>query len=99
MSYYKSTLDVPIYAMPVEVDLFSLPSASVKGAPKTSMLALLHNIVAQEGVTGLYRGISPNLLKVIPAVTVSYVVYEYTRILLGVDIEGRRVGKEKETLK
>lgn len=73
--------------------------ASVKGAPKTSMLALLHNIVAQEGVTGLYRGISPNLLKVIPAVTVSYVVYEYTRILLGVDIEGRRVGKEKETLK
>ncbi|XP_055014612.1 calcium-binding mitochondrial carrier protein SCaMC-1 isoform X2 [Boleophthalmus pectinirostris] len=61
---------------------------SLKGAPKVSMLALLRNIVIQEGVTGLYRGISPNLLKVIPAVTVSYVVYEYTRILLGVDIEG-----------
>lgn len=61
---------------------------SVKGAPKPSMLALIHNIVTQEGVAGLYRGISPNLLKVIPAVSVSYVVYEYTRILLGVDIEG-----------
>ncbi|XP_055081737.1 calcium-binding mitochondrial carrier protein SCaMC-1 isoform X2 [Periophthalmus magnuspinnatus] len=61
---------------------------SLKGAPKVSMLTLLRNIVTQEGVTGLYRGISPNLLKVIPAVTVSYVVYEYTRILLGVDIEG-----------
>ncbi|KAK7930213.1 hypothetical protein WMY93_006608 [Mugilogobius chulae] len=60
----------------------------LKGSPKVSMLALLRNIVKQEGVTGLYRGISPNLLKVIPAVTVSYVVYEYTRILLGVDIEG-----------
>lgn len=70
--------------------------ASIKGGPKVSMLALLRNIVAQEGVTGLYRGISPNLLKVIPAVTVSYVVYEYTRILLGVDIEGRRVGKTKQ---
>ncbi|XP_036952816.1 calcium-binding mitochondrial carrier protein SCaMC-3-like isoform X1 [Acanthopagrus latus] len=69
---------------------------SVKGAPKPSMLALLHNIVTQEGVAGLYRGISPNLLKVIPAVSVSYVVYEYTRILLGVDIEGRRGGKGKE---
>ncbi|KAM9363362.1 mitochondrial adenyl nucleotide antiporter SLC25A24 [Symphorus nematophorus] len=61
---------------------------SVKGAPKPSMLALLHNIVTQEGVAGLYRGISPNLLKVIPAVSVSYVVYEYTRIAMGVDIEG-----------
>lgn len=69
---------------------------SIKGAPKVSMLTLLQNIVAQEGVTGLYRGISPNLLKVIPAVTVSYVVYEYTRILLGVDIEGRKGGKNKQ---
>ncbi|XP_037621165.1 calcium-binding mitochondrial carrier protein SCaMC-1-B-like isoform X1 [Sebastes umbrosus] len=69
--------------------------ALVKGAPKPSMLALLHNIVTQEGVAGLYRGISPNLLKVIPAVSVSYVVYEYTRIVLGVDIEGRRGGKGK----
>ncbi|KAG7485134.1 calcium-binding mitochondrial carrier SCaMC-1-like isoform X1 [Solea senegalensis] len=59
-----------------------------KGTPKPSMLALLRNIVTQEGVAGLYRGISPNLLKVIPAVSVSYVVYEYTRIVLGVDIEG-----------
>ncbi|XP_018520336.1 calcium-binding mitochondrial carrier protein SCaMC-1 isoform X3 [Lates calcarifer] len=66
-----------------------------KGAPKPSMLALLHNILTKEGVAGLYRGISPNLLKVIPAVSVSYVVYEYTRIVLGVDIEGRRAGKGK----
>uniref|UniRef100_A0A3Q3EKT6 Calcium-binding mitochondrial carrier protein SCaMC-1-like n=1 Tax=Labrus bergylta TaxID=56723 RepID=A0A3Q3EKT6_9LABR len=64
--------------------------ASVKGAPKPSMLALIQNIVTKEGVAGLYRGISPNLLKVIPAVSVSYVVYEYTRIILGVDIEGSR---------
>ncbi|XP_074519355.1 mitochondrial adenyl nucleotide antiporter SLC25A24 isoform X2 [Halichoeres trimaculatus] len=62
--------------------------ATVKGAPKPSMLALVHNIISKEGVAGLYRGISPNLLKVIPAVSVSYVVYEYTRITLGVDIEG-----------
>lgn len=69
--------------------------ASVKGAPKVSMLTLLQTILSQEGITGLYRGISPNMLKVIPAVSVSYVVYEYTRIFLGVDIEGRRVGKGK----
>uniref|UniRef100_A0A3Q1K6S3 EF-hand domain-containing protein n=1 Tax=Anabas testudineus TaxID=64144 RepID=A0A3Q1K6S3_ANATE len=62
--------------------------ATEKGAPKPSMLKLFHSIVTQEGVAGLYRGISPNLLKVIPAVSMSYVVYEYTRIVLGVDIEG-----------
>ncbi|XP_028305863.1 calcium-binding mitochondrial carrier protein SCaMC-3-like isoform X2 [Gouania willdenowi] len=62
--------------------------ASIKGTPKLSMLALFRNILIQEGVSGLYRGISPNLLKVIPAVSVSYVVYEYTRIMLGVEIEG-----------
>ncbi|XP_013887954.1 calcium-binding mitochondrial carrier protein SCaMC-1 isoform X2 [Austrofundulus limnaeus] len=62
--------------------------ASVKGAPKLSMLSLLHNIVTQEGIAGLYRGISPNLLKIVPAVSVSYVVYEYMRLMLGVDIEG-----------
>uniref|UniRef100_A0A7N8YFG8 Solute carrier family 25 member 23a n=1 Tax=Mastacembelus armatus TaxID=205130 RepID=A0A7N8YFG8_9TELE len=69
--------------------------ASERGGPKSSMLALFHNIVTQEGVAGLYRGISPNLLKVIPAVCMSYVVYEYTSIFLGVDIEGRRRGKGK----
>lgn len=75
--------------------LFSLPLATEKEAPKPSMLTLLRNILTQEGVPGLYRGISPNLLKVIPAVSMSYVVYEYTRIVLGVDIEGRKGGKGK----
>ncbi|XP_023815438.1 calcium-binding mitochondrial carrier protein SCaMC-3-like isoform X1 [Oryzias latipes] len=67
--------------------------ASVKGAPRLSMLSLLRNIITQEGVAGLYRGVSPNLLKVVPAVSVSYVVYEYMRMMLGVDIDGRRLRK------
>uniref|UniRef100_A0A673GKG1 Calcium-binding mitochondrial carrier protein SCaMC-3-like n=1 Tax=Sinocyclocheilus rhinocerous TaxID=307959 RepID=A0A673GKG1_9TELE len=58
--------------------------ASVKGAPQLSMLTLFRNIVAQEGVVGLYRGIAPNFLKVIPAVSISYVVYEHMRKVLGV---------------
>uniref|UniRef100_A0A673HE05 Solute carrier family 25 member 23a n=1 Tax=Sinocyclocheilus rhinocerous TaxID=307959 RepID=A0A673HE05_9TELE len=58
--------------------------ASVKGAPQLSMLTLFRSIVAQEGVVGLYRGIAPNFLKVIPAVSISYVVYEHMRKVLGV---------------
>uniref|UniRef100_A0A673NL97 Calcium-binding mitochondrial carrier protein SCaMC-3-like n=1 Tax=Sinocyclocheilus rhinocerous TaxID=307959 RepID=A0A673NL97_9TELE len=35
-------------------------------------------------VPGLYRGIAPNFLKVIPAVSISYVVYEHMKKALGV---------------
>lgn len=63
----------------------SPPPASVKGGPQLSMLGLFQNIVTQEGVAGLYRGIAPNFLKVIPAVSISYVVYEHMRKVLGVE--------------
>ncbi|CAL8358345.1 unnamed protein product [Boreogadus saida] len=57
--------------------------AAEGGGPRPSMTALFHGILAQEGVAGLYRGLSPNLLKVIPAVSISYVVYEYMRKVPG----------------
>ncbi|XP_065646590.1 mitochondrial adenyl nucleotide antiporter SLC25A24 isoform X3 [Hydra vulgaris] len=40
-------------------------------------------IISENGVAGLYRGIFPNFLKVAPAVSVSYVVYELTKRALG----------------
>lgn len=36
-------------------------------------------IVAQEGVKGLYKGISPNLLKVAPSMASSWLSFEMTR--------------------
>ncbi|KAF9882939.1 hypothetical protein FE257_004874 [Aspergillus nanangensis] len=36
-----------------------------------------------EGVRGLYKGLTPNLLKVAPAVSISYVVYENSKRFLG----------------
>ncbi|KAL2097081.1 hypothetical protein ACEWY4_006288 [Coilia grayii] len=58
--------------------------ASLDGGDKTSMSSLVKNIVAKEGFFGLYRGILPNFMKVIPAVSISYVVYEYTKTGLGI---------------
>ncbi|KAM9244729.1 mitochondrial adenyl nucleotide antiporter SLC25A23 isoform 3-T3 [Trichechus inunguis] len=58
--------------------------ASTEGAPQLSMLGLLRHILSQEGVRGLYRGIAPNFMKVIPAVSISYVVYENMKQALGV---------------
>ncbi|CAH2272841.1 calcium-binding mitochondrial carrier S -3 [Pelobates cultripes] len=58
--------------------------ASIAGSPQLSMVALFQHIVAQEGFLGLYRGIAPNFMKVIPAVSISYVVYENMKRVLGV---------------
>lgn len=49
-----------------------------------TMVGLFKNIIQREGLIGLYRGITPNFMKVAPAVSISYVVYEYSRRALGV---------------
>jgi solute carrier family 25 (mitochondrial phosphate transporter), member 23/24/25/41 len=49
-----------------------------------TMTGVFRAIIATEGLAGLYRGITPNFLKVAPAVSISYVVYEHCRKALGV---------------
>ncbi|XP_037682420.1 calcium-binding mitochondrial carrier protein SCaMC-1 isoform X2 [Choloepus didactylus] len=58
--------------------------AMVEGAPQLNMVGLFRRILAKEGLTGLYRGITPNFMKVLPAVGISYVVYENMKQTLGV---------------
>lgn len=58
--------------------------ASLNGSNQTSMRTIVKNVVAKEGFFGLYRGILPNFMKVIPAVSISYVVYEYSKTALGI---------------
>uniref|UniRef100_A0A673IWP2 Calcium-binding mitochondrial carrier protein SCaMC-2-A n=1 Tax=Sinocyclocheilus rhinocerous TaxID=307959 RepID=A0A673IWP2_9TELE len=58
--------------------------AAVEGASQVSMTGLFKQIMKTEGPTGLYRGLTPNFLKVIPAVSISYVVYERIKTTLGV---------------
>lgn len=51
-----------------------------------SVTHILKTIVNTDGTRGLYRGLLANLLKVAPAVSISYLVYENTRILFGADM-------------
>uniref|UniRef100_A0A2A4JEN3 Calcium-binding mitochondrial carrier protein SCaMC-2 n=1 Tax=Heliothis virescens TaxID=7102 RepID=A0A2A4JEN3_HELVI len=62
--------------------------AQEKAAPgaEGTMRGVFRDIVKREGVRGLYRGITPNFIKVIPAVSISYVVYEYASRSLGVNM-------------
>lgn len=41
--------------------------------------------IKNEGWRGLFKGVTPNLLKVAPAVSISYVVYENAKNLLGIN--------------
>ncbi len=59
-------------------------AATQEGSPQMTMTGLFRHIVRTEGAIGLYRGLAPNFMKVIPAVSISYVVYENLKITLGV---------------
>lgn len=60
---------------------FVVTSGSSKG---NTMKSMFQKIYREEGLRGYYRGLAPNFLKVAPAVSISYVVYENVRKQLGV---------------
>eukprot|EP01086_Lenisia_limosa_P012371 TRINITY_DN40677_c0_g1_i1.p1 TRINITY_DN40677_c0_g1~~TRINITY_DN40677_c0_g1_i1.p1 ORF type:complete len:321 (+),score=54.95 TRINITY_DN40677_c0_g1_i1:221-1183(+) len=52
---------------------------TIPGSPvmqSTTIMATLKEIVATNGVAGLYRGLLPNYLKVVPAMAVSFFAYD-----------------------
>jgi solute carrier family 25 phosphate transporter 23/24/25/41 len=48
----------------------------------TGVVDAARKTITNEGVRGLFKGITPNLLKVVPAVSITYVVYENSKKLL-----------------
>eukprot|EP00731_Ephydatia_muelleri_P024676 Em0016g947a len=52
------------------------------GQENLGIFKMLWSIYRNEGVPGLYRGIVPNFLKVIPAVGIGYVAYEQFKMML-----------------
>ena len=49
----------------------------------TGIVDVTVKTIRGEGYRGLFKGITPNLLKVVPAVSITYVVYDNTKRLLG----------------
>jgi solute carrier family 25 phosphate transporter 23/24/25/41 len=48
----------------------------------TGVMDCARKTVSKEGVRGLFKGITPNLLKVVPAVSITYMVYENAKRIL-----------------
>lgn len=62
----------------------SVPTDMVEGGAKLTMSEIFRKILAEQGWQGLYRGVTPTLLKVLPACGISYTVYEAMKKTLGV---------------
>ncbi|XP_038638883.1 calcium-binding mitochondrial carrier protein SCaMC-2-like isoform X2 [Scyliorhinus canicula] len=54
-----------------------------KGMRKPRMREYFWNILDKDGLLGFYRGFTANLLKAVPSVCISYVLYEYLKTHLG----------------
>lgn len=70
----------PLALIRTRLQAQELPMNSSK---RDTMTKLLKNIYENEGIRGLYRGLLPNIIKVVPAVSISYVVYEKMKKKLG----------------
>lgn len=49
----------------------------------TGIVDVTTKTLQSEGIHGLFRGLTPNLLKVVPSVSISYIVYENSKRLFG----------------
>ena len=49
----------------------------------TGLMDVTLKTIKGEGYRGLFKGITPNLLKVVPAVSISYVIYDNSKRMLG----------------
>jgi solute carrier family 25 phosphate transporter 23/24/25/41 len=58
-------------------------NVTIDGEGCATMSGTFRAILTSDGFVGLYRGIAANFMKVAPAVSLSYVVYEKTRGMLG----------------
>ena len=72
-------------ASPIKAAGVQVESSSLSQGKSLGMVETLQTIARDEGPRGLYRGLLPNFLKVIPAVSIGYVVYEQLKHLLQVE--------------
>jgi solute carrier family 25 phosphate transporter 23/24/25/41 len=49
----------------------------------TSSFDVISKTYQREGLVGFYRGLAPTLIKVLPAISISYFVYEKSKRALG----------------
>ena len=74
------TVTYPLDVIRRRMQVASMPNSPLLQYSGT--LDAFRKIIASEGVVGLYRGLLPNYLKVVPAIAVSFVCFEHVKWLI-----------------
>jgi solute carrier family 25 (mitochondrial phosphate transporter), member 23/24/25/41 len=61
----------------------------ISKSSRLSAMGQIKVLMQNEGIRGLYRGLTPELLKVVPMVGTMFVVYEYLKVQLNVESKRR----------
>ncbi|MED6120269.1 Adenine nucleotide transporter bt1, chloroplastic/mitochondrial [Stylosanthes scabra] len=67
---------------PLEVARKHMQAGAINGRQYSNMLHALMSILEKEGVAGLYRGLGPSCLKLVPAAGISFMCYEACKRIL-----------------
>ncbi|CAH1426476.1 unnamed protein product [Lactuca virosa] len=67
---------------PLEVARKHMQAGAVNGRVYNNMLHALLTILEKEGVGGLYRGLGPSCIKIVPAAGISFMCYEACKKIL-----------------
>ena len=87
LSYSRSIAITQTANVSINVAGFSFTQPQkIQSNKEQTMVSVFKKIIKQEGFSGLYRGVVPNFVKVLPAVSISYVVYEFCSNKLGVNM-------------
>jgi solute carrier family 25 phosphate transporter 23/24/25/41 len=88
VSYPLALVRTKLQAMKVKTADVSLNAGGIAMAHspvrELTMTTMFKKIIREEGFQGLYRGITPNFIKVLPAVSISYISYELISQKLGI---------------
>ena len=82
--YFLNALQKKVHCVTINVISMNCCYMSATDDAREGTTALLRLIVTKEGLRGLYRGLLPNFVKVLPAVSISYAVYERSLVFLNV---------------
>ncbi|OMP09122.1 Mitochondrial carrier protein [Corchorus olitorius] len=67
---------------PLEVARKQMQAGAVNGIQYQNMLHVFTTIVEREGIPGLYRGLGPSCMKLVPAAGISFMCYEACKRIL-----------------
>lgn len=74
---------------PLEVARKHMQAGAVNGRQYQNMLHALTSILEHEGLPGLYRGLGPSCMKLVPAAGISFMCYEACKRVLIMEEEDR----------